>query len=555
MKKRLIFFVLLFLFLFSFLSFTSAGMFNKKKITGEVIGPINEAFCTESDGGLNYYLKGLARGNISKLGEKYNGLIGQVYDFCVQLGENNSYPWINESSTWDSWGKYEIQSCEENCAIYESYCKEGLILSVIPKCPEGCFNGACILETEDCSATKISNLPDRDNDGCNAGTDSDCGGIESPDDPVNTCFDGIDNDCDGMIDSLDDDLSCNVNCGDKICGWYERIESSKYSCPGDCITSEYCVDNDRGLNYYLYGAIVGLDRDGEGNPPGDYCLPDGSAVMEGYCASEGYVNFYSYPCPNGCKDGACLEKQRERCNAPLVGKKFQDTDNDGCTAGTDSDCGGIESSDDSVNTCFDGIDNDCDGMIDSLDDDLSCNVNCGDKVCGVYERIDSSRYYCLNDCIKPDCLNCIDNDGGLSYYVYGIITGPDRDGEGNPPGDYCLPDGSAVMEGYCASEGYVDFYSYPCPNGCKDGACIQQNTTCVDIDRGLNYYVYGTIKGPSQDRKTNPPGDYCWEDSRGIMEAYCNKGYIDFYSYPCPNGCKNGRCVRNNLVQVLDSFI
>ncbi|MCX6750219.1 MAG: hypothetical protein NTZ83_02075 [Candidatus Pacearchaeota archaeon] len=28
------------------------------------------------------------------------------------------------------------------------------------------------------------------------------------------------------------------------------------------------------------------------------------------------------------------------------------------------------------------------------------------------------------------------------------------------------------MEGYCTSDGYVDFSPYACPDGCKNGKCI-----------------------------------------------------------------------------------
>jgi hypothetical protein len=90
--------------------------------------------------------------------------------------------------------------------------------------------------------------------------------------------------------------------------------------------------------------------------------------------------------------------KKENCNAGLINGQFQDTDGDGCHAGLDSDCGGIEGVDDHTLTCFDGVDNDCDGKIDSEDGDQSCNLECGDGICGLYERLDSSEYYCVNDC-------------------------------------------------------------------------------------------------------------------------------------------------------------
>jgi hypothetical protein len=556
-SPKILFVLVIFLILVLSLASVSAGLFNKNRITGEVISPVEENTCMDSDGGLNYYVKGIVRGDISSLGGNSAGLIGQVYDFCIQLDENGLFPWADEQYTTNVWNKYEVQICEENCAIYEMSCKNGKLWTIIPKCPAGCVNGACIEKPkENCTLPLINgNFQDTDGDGCNTGTDSDCGGIEGANGPSITCFDKIDNDCDGMIDSLDDDLSCNLNCGDRICGWYEKTPSSKYYCEKDCIPSDYCTDSDGGLNYYVYGTITGIDKDGEGNPPGDYCWADGKGVMEGYCTPEGYIDFSSYACPNGCKDGACLEKPKENCNAQIVGNQFQDTDGDGCNTGTDSDCGGIEGANGPSITCFDKIDNDCDGMIDSLDDDLSCNLNCGDRICGTYEIRNSSKYYCPDDCNPSECISCTDSDGGLNYYVYGAITGIDKDGEGNPPGDYCWADGNGVMEGYCKPNEYIDFISYACPNGCKDGACVHPNKGCTDSDGGLNYYTRGIINGPGKDRERNPPADYCWKDGTGVMEGYCTpEGYVDFSSYACSNGCKNGACVINLLKGVLNLF-
>jgi hypothetical protein len=94
------------------------------------------------------------------------------------------------------------------------------------------------VSTENC--TKVP-FGDADGDGCNAGVDSDCGGIEGVDNPGVTCYNGIDDDCDGMIDANDTDLSCSLTCGDGVCGWYERIETSGYYCSADCAALS-CTD-------------------------------------------------------------------------------------------------------------------------------------------------------------------------------------------------------------------------------------------------------------------------------------------------------------------------
>jgi len=383
MKKSLKIFFVLSILLILVLSFVSAGFFNKKKITGEAVNPLIDGGCSDADGGLNYYVKGVAQGNFDSLGENYLGL-GQVYDFCVQLDENERYPWVNEQFPSNVWNGYEVERCERNCAIYEFSCKDGEIWNIVPKCPGGCINGACVQE------------------------------------------------------------------------------------------NQICTDSDKGLNYYAYGLITGPDETGETTPSGDYCWDNGEGVMEGYCDSEGNGGFYSYTCPNGCEDGVCLDKLGEDCSAPFINNQFQDTDGDGCHAGMDSDCGGIEEVDGSGVNCFDGIDNDCDGLVDSSDNDLSCNLNCGDGVCGVYEAFNSSIYYCEKDCMFS--YYCIDDDGGLEYDVYGLITGHDELGETNPPADYCWDNGEGIMEGYCTSNGYVDFYPYTCPNGCKDGKCVARTT-------------------------------------------------------------------------------
>jgi len=96
---------------------------------------------------------------------------------------------------------------------------------------------------------------------------------------------------------------------------------------------------------------------------------------------------------------------------------------------------------------------------------------CFNKYSGAYQGCgDGSGDYCVRNnfnaaenvaCLTDRVFNeiCIDSDGGLNTDVYGTITGPDKDGQGNQPADYCWPQGNGIMEGYCDVEGYVNFYS------------------------------------------------------------------------------------------------
>ena len=63
-----------------------------------------------------------------------------------------------------------------------------------------------------------------------------------------------------------------------------------------------CFESDERLNLYEKGQII----DKKHNVAyWDACL-NGSTLREYYCGLNNYF-YYSFNCPNGCKDGACLE--------------------------------------------------------------------------------------------------------------------------------------------------------------------------------------------------------------------------------------------------------
>ena len=158
--------------------------------------PPSGVVCTDSDGGRNYYVTGIADARDS------NGLGIFAPDRCIEKIGNAGEP---------------VSSCYGiDCYLEEGYCD-----NVDPKyqswikCEDGCSDGACVGEMiptadENCELVVDGQFIDSDGDGCHAGFDSDCGGVEGVDDASITCNDGIDNDCDGMIDFADNDESCVV---------------------------------------------------------------------------------------------------------------------------------------------------------------------------------------------------------------------------------------------------------------------------------------------------------------------------------------------------------
>ncbi|MEA3343527.1 MAG: LamG-like jellyroll fold domain-containing protein [archaeon] len=87
---------------------------------------------------------------------------------------------------------------------------------------------------------------------------------------------------------------------------------------------------------------------------------------------------------------------------------------------------------------------------------------------------------------------CVDTDGGKNYYVKGHITGLEVDSTTVFTSyDYCslnsteYQTGYNLVELYCKGD-YVSADFYTCPNGCRDGACIKDDSNYMEGDADLN---------------------------------------------------------------------
>jgi len=234
MKRRLFLGCVFVVLILSF-SFVSAGWFSDTwgKITGNVVA--EEFTCYDSDEGLNYYEKGKVEGYAGS-----TPTLSIYEDCCIVSGG--------------------LGRCEEKGdKVVERYCNGYWNVFVNYNCPNGCNDGVCnALESEDCTTTPFQ---DADRDGCHAGLDSDCGGIENIEEKG--CLDDIDNDCDGLIDGADKDCSGSViinktvncsegetkNCNTQLLGiCKDGTQTCKSGEWGDCVqnnqpTKEVCSDN------------------------------------------------------------------------------------------------------------------------------------------------------------------------------------------------------------------------------------------------------------------------------------------------------------------------
>ncbi|MCK5282956.1 MAG: hypothetical protein KAK00_06105 [Nanoarchaeota archaeon] len=178
---------------------------------------------------------------------------------------------------------------------------------------------------------------------------------------------------------------------------------------------------------------------------------------------------------------------------------------------------------------------------------------------------------------------CTDSDGGKKYYVKGNVTNIVKGDEthyqdkcvtpchhqdgtnfyaekggvfycyNNFESDWCAGENCSIAESYCGQE--WNFSIAHCPNGCEDGACIEeQEITCTDSDGGINYYVKGYLDnglGETFEDYCNCILDYC----DVVVDFYCDEssptGAIQKH-FTCPNGCEDGACIEEKCTTDAD---
>jgi len=193
----------------------------------------------------------------------------------------------------------------------------------------------------------------------------------------------------------------------------------------------------------------------------------------------------------------------------------------------------------------------------STKQNVTCDTNIGLVCKNSLNGKNSKKINCKDYKIRIGCpvipQTCNDSDGGKNYYVKGTISGPDKYGNGNPKADYCGAgkNSKILMEGFC-DNGYVNFISYTCPNGCVEGACITQtdsNVCCESFGYGANMIkttsTYTMMpKSQCANCITNPTtgiNQCITGGGRNIVNnSYC-KTVCPLYLTPQPGWCTNGK--------------
>jgi len=260
----------------------------------QILADGNNVTCTNTNGGLDYYRAGTTVGI-------YNGQYSQIHDYCT--------------------------TGSDIANVMKFYCTNSTTVVSQPYyCPNGCKLGACIDTNETPVTVNEQSV-------CNFYNGSSCNlylnhavGFEISGDSYLLSVESISNNSALINVSNQQNPSQNVlfNLGVNSNFPFNNIIITLESVSSDYVlvgistinSAPSCTDSDRGINYYIKGAVTDTAHDTSYT---DTCtnlqttdasggwMPtlNGSILAEYYCGQSSY-QYVFYQCPNGCYDGACI---------------------------------------------------------------------------------------------------------------------------------------------------------------------------------------------------------------------------------------------------------
>ncbi|MFH0936270.1 MAG: hypothetical protein V1815_01165 [Candidatus Woesearchaeota archaeon] len=277
---------------------------------------------------------------------------------------------------------------------------------------------------------------------------------------------------------------CEKDINGKYTNWMQKCDSN-----GNWYNAVYC---NYGCDLYT-GQCIGKAK----------CIPKTCSQLNSYysvcgkwdngCGSTIYCN-----CPSGsiCSDGYRCIKQT------CIGDKGYCSTNSQC-------CG---------NSCINGQCINQTQTCKSLASKCLKNSECCSQYC--------YGGYCKNPTVV---VNCKDSDNGKNYYVQGRYSQCYSDGSCLIDRYDACTDSYTLREGYCENNLLKEEFNVNCPNGCKDGACIQQSNL-------------GSGAGSSTPTTSQcTVGQKCYSTKyQGYQNADCSWNGLTY----CKLGCNpaTGRC-------------
>lgn len=494
---------------------------------------------------------------------------GMVDENCQTCADPDGINYYTKGTIYTNSGNF-TDYCYTSTGLVEFYCSGSSYTYTYYACPYGCSNGACIQQIQGCiegNACTISEgqsvIMMTSKTGNHTvrliGVASATQAVMSVDGFTQTVTKGVTYTIAGTSVYINDIYYFGKE------GQLSQVILTLYT--------QACTDSDGGKDYYVYGEAKET-RGNSWSSGHDECVGP-SNLNEIYCENGSMKLEPDVECEYGCSQGACL-KTKPTCYD-------SDPQNDPYVKG-------YATIDNGLNKFYDYCGTEV-GCVSG-----SCLYTLTQRYCDDY-KISYKFYECPNGCLNGACIQqtcsdgiqdngetgvdcggpcpacqiqtCTDSDGGINYYVKGYVTyeGYVLNGELIKDFDVCAKDvitgNDVVQEKYCTSNG-IGTIDYACPNGCSNGACINQ--TCTDSDGGKNYYTRGKGTGPygntmdlgviwgenpnkcegrASDIGTSVHYDCCVDSTKykQLNEAYCENGTLWAVGYDCPYGCSNGACI------------
>ncbi len=147
---------------------------------------------------------------------------------------------------------------------------------------------------------------------------------------------------------------------------------------------------------------------------------------------------------------------------------------------------------------------------------------------------DKCEYGCSLGACLESVPTCYDSDPKNDIYVKGYTT---IDNGLTSIYDQCgyeqgYESKNMLIQSYCDGFKLKLNYDYYCPNGCKDGACLQQSQTQLDVQMYKPYVVNNQFTVSAHASSNAPITDVKWSlgDNCGYSESYKLKGPQTYYS-------------------------
>jgi len=247
-------------------------------------------------------------------------------------------------------------------------------------------------------------------------------------------------------------------------------------------TQTICTDTDGGKEFSVFGSVEGYDKHGDFYVVNDSC--EANNLTEFFCR-DSLIMYVIHDCEYGCFDGRCLSNETETGNVEYC----KDTD------------GGL-------NYFFKGS---CTDLLGSLEDscviggsngwflreaycqnggcaylDYDCLEGCSEAICLEKGTVNKGDIFFSPE--EPGSLNFVDCEDSdkKDLYSKGVVTGI-VEGKKQAFEDECIllmgdesplvvkncnNEECFVREGFCIEGGSL-IETYPCLNGCIDGACYK----------------------------------------------------------------------------------